>query len=505
MSLKKILAYFFITAITLSNNITHIWANINLTVSPIKYDFNATAWQSITKTAKLINLSNNTYTITTDTSDFIAKNLTWTPQFIRKDLGDPQQLSTWITINEASFSIGPKEEKDVEFTINIPLDATPGWHYGAIFFQNKNNGIHSGQIWVHADYWVLLLVNVDGDIIVDGYIEDPTIHTGSGGTNGGSWNTSSGSTNIYHWWSSHQNILDIKDNCIIDLTKSNYDGKCVDNPFTKDNIQNIDNSNNNEENAFSEILDTNDTNNNQTELVQQIDNFLNQDFKIKFTLPFENKWNTHLKPVWEITLTDENGNVLKAIWKKIVQNENGVVIGEEIVNYIPINDVEWSVLPSTKREFESQWLWFPYEKYDLEWKKVIDYWSPNEYYSNQNISKNKVIMPWQRINERITNKKITANFRVTYWKEQWKPVEFNSAKDFDIIYKEEYIWINPYFVIWAIFFGFMFLFFWIIGILKKKRCINKKCRKRLKKDMKICPYCWTDQEKKKKENKKKKK
>jgi len=90
----------------------------------------------------------------------------------------------------------------------------------------------------------------------------------------------------------------------------------------------------------------------------------NSDFNIKFDIPFDNSGNTHIKPLGKIILKDENGKELKAIGKEVIVNDLGAVIGEKIVDYIPINDTGGNVLPKTKRIFESEWKGFPYKTYD---------------------------------------------------------------------------------------------------------------------------------------------
>jgi len=49
------------------------------------------------------------------------------PKFIRKsEVVFEQELSDWITIDTASFDIAPNETKIINFTINVPDNATPG-------------------------------------------------------------------------------------------------------------------------------------------------------------------------------------------------------------------------------------------------------------------------------------------------------------------------------------------------------------------------------------------
>jgi len=427
--------------------ISPTFAAIDFTVSPIKYEINANTWASITKSAILFNNSDESYTITTWKSDFEATNNTWNPKFVRKSelVYSNQELASWITISTWSFDIPANSKKEITFTVNIPDNATPGWHYWAVFFKRSTSASWA-EVWINVDYWILLLVNVEWEIIESWELQDTIIRT--------SW-----------WWGGYY-IPPKKDDCPLwDLTKSAYDGKCIDDLWIywpiSDNVERIDK------------LPTSDLN--------------EWDFAINFDTLFINDWNTHLKPTWKIVLTDENWNEIKWIWKEIVKNDNWAIIWEKIVDYIPINDNEWNVLPYTKRTFEAEWKWFPYEWYDKNWKKVIKYWTPEEYYTRQNIEKRWFLMPWERVNERINHEKINAKIELWYINREWENIEFNSAKEFYVDYKEKYIWLNPYFFI-ILFLILLFLFLlWLIFRKKKKKC--SECGRKIDKNMKVCPYC----------------
>ena len=428
-------------------------ANINLSVSPIKYEIKADKWTIIKKSATIYNRSDKTYTIVTGKSDFDSIDNTWNPHFIRKNTLEYtwKELANWINIDTESFTILPWESKKIFFTITVPENATPWWHYWAVFFKNNNSEqTWWNQIKINVDYWVLILVRVNWKIIESWNVKN-TVITGWGG------------------WS---RIL--MDKCpIADLTSSRYDGKCIDDFLNewkiKDNIEQL------------EKLKVSDINNKQ--------------FNIDFDTLFINEWNTHLKPIWKIKLIDEDWKEIKWIWKKIIKNDAWAIIGEKIVDYIPINDNKGNVLPSTKRKFESEWKWFPYEAYDENWKKIIKYWTPEEYYTRQNVEERWFLLPWERVNERINKKKINAIIDLWYTNKDWELIEFNSAKDFYVNYKDKYIWLNPYFFIISF---FIVLIIWILLLIfrkKKVKCI--KCKKKINKDMKVCPYCLTEQKEKK--------
>lgn len=482
-------------------------AAINFTVTPIKYELEMQPGESRTFTASIRNNGVETVTLPTTASDFQANGTDGTPSFVRKsELVFPdQQLSTWISIEEESLTLAPGEEKTTNFTIDVPTTATPGWHYGWVFFKNDNSEESTGwNISINVDYGIIILVNVSGEVIVDVEIEDPiiwgngkapTIDQCPAGDTSGSifdgncwdgtenpivWVKENNWTTIpwYVWEDENGNaVYDLPDNCPWgDFTPSRYDDICIDLKYPISNKKDIVN---NEENN-SGISDDN--------------------FEVDFIFPINNKGNTHVKPEWKITLRDENGNIIKAVGKETVTNENWAVIWEKIVDYIPINDEWGNILPSTKRVFESQWKWFPYKSYDDEWNIIVNYWTPSEYYTNKNKQEAGFLMLWERVSEIRTHKTITAEIEMTWYDENGNPIDFTTAKDFPVQYIEEKVTLNPYIILALLLLATIILMtwfairWWIIGF-KKRKCWN--CKEKIKSHWETCPYCKAIQNKKK--------
>jgi hypothetical protein len=481
MNKLKIILFIFITYFLYLNNMA--FATINFTVSPIKYEIEAFTGTTVSKSSILRNNSNVPVHIITWKSDFQSNWSTWLPQFVRySELVHPdQQLSTRINIDTDEFTINPNEEKTINFTLSIPDDATPGWHYWAICFKNKKSEISTTwNIGINVDYCVIMLVNIDWEVITKAEVKDTVISVSWWA----GWWLNSWNNGINNWKSnSSENWNDVginnivKDKCpVIDLTASNFDWKCIDNFFNKDDLKDdIKNL------KLDEKIKQND-----------INKINNDDFVIDFSTLFINEWNTHLSPNWDIKLVDKNGKVLKWIWKESIKNEEWAKIWEKIVDYLPVNDEWWNVLPSQKREFNASWKWFPYEAYDENWKKIIKYWTPEEYYTLKNVQQNGYLMPWERVCERINKESLNAKINIFYVDKKWEKVEFNSSKIFDVYYKEKYIWINPYVFLWALFLIFVIYLLWLIFRKKKIKCIS--CKKKIDKDMLICPYCWAKQD-----------
>ncbi len=191
------------------------------------------------------------------------------------------------------------------------------------------------------------------------------------------------------------------------------------------------------------------------------------DFNVTFHIPFQNGGNTHIKPEGKIILTDETNKPFEKIGKEIIKDENGSVIGEKIVDYLPLNDQGGNILPNTTREFNIDWIGFPYKSYDDKWNEIIKYRSPSEYFTLQNLPDGQVIlMPWERIAERAVQKNLTAKVNIAFSGAEWKTEVIDLTKEFTIDYKEKYIAWSPYALI-LISTGWFFLFYFFIG--KKRR------------------------------------
>lgn len=415
----------------------------------------------------------------TSTSDFTARDGTGIPLFVRKsELVYPdQQLSTWISLWSSSVTLNPGQEVTIPFTITVPSNATPGWHYGAVFF--KNPGSETSTSWnigINVDYGILILLTVSWETDTEAEIWNPSIHFGGTIKN---MSHISQLPNISEtptpdaWYlgkdSNGKDLYQIPDACKLwDFSSSRYDGICMslDIFWTK-------------EDSYDPLLFEND-------------------FEINFEIPIKNTGNTHLKPTGKIVLTDENGDVIQAIGKETISNEQGASIGDKIVDYLPINDEGGNVLPQSSRIFESNWKWFPYKSFDEKWNPIIEYWTPSEYYTNKNKEKAGFLMPWERVSEVRQNKKIHADITLSYPDENGEAIEFNAAKDFEVQYIEQKVTLNPYVILALLLIStasamLWFALRWWILVVRKRRCW--KCKEVIKAHWETCPYCKTLQDK----------
>lgn len=463
------------------------FAEINLVVTPIKYELKLNPGETITKTVTLRNKWTWSLYITTWKTNVINKTDTYEPIFV-KEWNPNQELASWITLEQSNFNISWLSDYILNFSITVPKNATPWWHYWAVFFEydsksNKESKSQENAINVKANYWLLILVEVSwkiiewwkaGNIIIDK--KYPWII-----------NISKNFQNKEEEINSELNSAPIHpkdkiDNCKFwDFSPSNYDSKCFDELSIKKIIDYISNKKIQEKDN-SEIIDNKIWENNIPPINKEDDNF-----QIDFNVPFENNGNTHIKPSWKITFYDEEDKQIKWIWIEIITDINWNKIGEKIIDYIPINPENSNILPETKRTFFYEWKWFPYQINDENWEIVTKYKTPKEYY-NSNSKNTQTIYPWQKTYIELAWRKIKAITNIAYTKSNWEVVEFNSAEEFFIEYETEKVWYDQYYIIIILLFvALIFILYLIVLTFRKKRC--KKCRKFIKKNLKICPYC----------------
>jgi len=358
---------------------------IDLWVSPIRDEFTMNRGQNITRYIKVYNNTNETQTLYMSAEDCLAGSDYGSPECIpfnnpnwEKDI---EKASTWITPwISGNFTIPPKWEKTVTYTISAPINASPGGHYGAVFFNSPVGWVQSSDstISMVRRIGMLYLINISWEIVVDTNIWQISFTQNGGGS---AWLSSAPvSSNTPQFLDSPVEYIKEKAKKFVMIFEDTEELKKVAdevNPFWE-----------------KPTLDT-------------------TDFQVTLKVPVENKWNTHVRPTWKIYLYDGDEQ-LKKIGKEAIVNEQGVFVGEKIVDYLPINDTKGNVLPNTERVFSVNWLWFAYGDMDTAWKYSINFENPSSYYSRLSEESGKFMYPWERLAIRDATKTLDAKVEMSY-------------------------------------------------------------------------------------------
>lgn len=142
-----------------------------LTITPIRYEISGDPGQTLTEKMGLVNETKNSQTFYASFANFEAQGDTGSPTFIDAKEG----LGTWITTEQASVTLAPGAQKELEFKINIPKDAEPGGHFAAVFWGTSPGG-GPGQVSIGAKTGMLILLSVNGDVKESAGLVDFQLH-----------------------------------------------------------------------------------------------------------------------------------------------------------------------------------------------------------------------------------------------------------------------------------------------------------------------------------------
>src|SRR5258708_5000978 len=122
-----------------------------LQVHPSNFDLTIQPGVRTTQTVYLVNRTNQTVPIKVDVRNFTAQGEEGAPNITKEDT--TFALAKWITVSPATATIAPNDSQKFTFTINSPLNAEPGGHYGAIVFAttptnalNKTGAVLSEEV-----------------------------------------------------------------------------------------------------------------------------------------------------------------------------------------------------------------------------------------------------------------------------------------------------------------------------------------------------------------------
>ena len=132
-----------------------------------RVDENVNPGDKLEKTIKVTNMSGKSQIIYAKVRDFAApEDESGEPQFLASGETAPEiSLKSWITVPPGGVEFKPGEMKDVNVAINVPENASPGSHYGAVFFGvTPPEATGKTAILIGREAGALVLLRVSGEI-----------------------------------------------------------------------------------------------------------------------------------------------------------------------------------------------------------------------------------------------------------------------------------------------------------------------------------------------------
>lgn len=117
-------------------------------------------------TTELINESNTPLTFKITIQDYIVNDTKGTPVMLSPNtFSQKYSAASWISAFPTSFTINPKQTQIVTYKINVPANARPGGHYGAIIYSPQITQTKSSTGGtINTQMGSLFYLNIFGDI-----------------------------------------------------------------------------------------------------------------------------------------------------------------------------------------------------------------------------------------------------------------------------------------------------------------------------------------------------
>jgi len=170
----RLLSIFFtlIAVLSLSSRVSA--QEVNIIVSPPRYDAEVNPGETIQKTVKITNGSEkDTVNIITSIHNFIVMDDLGTPVKVTEGSSGRYLASPWFSLDTTPFTLQPRQSKEIIVIIQVPQDALPGGHYAGVFFEpQENKTIQGSGAALSAQVGSLFGITVAGDIKYDALLKE---------------------------------------------------------------------------------------------------------------------------------------------------------------------------------------------------------------------------------------------------------------------------------------------------------------------------------------------
>jgi len=138
----------------------NVWG---ITISPLTFDINVNPGETLTNYITLTNTDSFPLSLTISAQDFTAIG---EQGGVLIDEGIPPEISakSWIIFDANSFVLGPAESKEVQFTLNVPLEAEPGGKYISVIASTGLTVNEGTAVGTAQKVGALLLIRVAGEV-----------------------------------------------------------------------------------------------------------------------------------------------------------------------------------------------------------------------------------------------------------------------------------------------------------------------------------------------------
>jgi len=136
-----------------------------ITVSPLNFELTANPGDTVTNTVRISNPGSSAITIQMEVEDFAVVGEAG-QVVVEPAETETYSLAGWVQVTPDLFTLRPGEHQIVEFSVQVPVNAEPGGHYGSIL---ASTIAATGEGFTGAAFaqkvGSLVLLSVSGEVV----------------------------------------------------------------------------------------------------------------------------------------------------------------------------------------------------------------------------------------------------------------------------------------------------------------------------------------------------
>lgn len=142
-----------------------------LQISPVKVNILADPGKTYNFKISILNVTTGSLIFKPNINDFKSKDETGEPEIIMDDSAPGTTIKSWISPLNDIF-LKAKQSVNVNVTVTVPPDASPGGHYGVIRFSGIPPELEQSGVALAASAGPLVLIRVSGNINESLYLKE---------------------------------------------------------------------------------------------------------------------------------------------------------------------------------------------------------------------------------------------------------------------------------------------------------------------------------------------
>ncbi len=132
-----------------------------LSVSPLVFEFNSTAGETVSGSIRVFNEQGIQVIFEPIVQDFLpSDDEGGSPIFLPENTPAENSMQEWVTFDKTSLVLEPNEEAFLNFTIQIPKEAKARGYYGALLLSSHST---DNAISLQTKIGSLVLLSVEGE------------------------------------------------------------------------------------------------------------------------------------------------------------------------------------------------------------------------------------------------------------------------------------------------------------------------------------------------------